>query len=76
MRPPVVSRLLREAPNIKILVTTRIVLRVYGEREFPVPPLGLPPADAGRLTADRGDALRGGRAVRRAGPGRRSRRSR
>jgi predicted ATPase/class 3 adenylate cyclase len=46
-----VSRLLREAPNIKLLVTTRIILRIYGEQEFPVPPLGLPPADAGRLTA-------------------------
>ena len=49
---PDVSRLLRELPNIKILVTTRVVLRVYGEREFPVPPLGLPPPDGGRLTAD------------------------
>jgi predicted ATPase len=34
-----------------MIVTTRIVLRVYGEREFPVPPLGLPPAGAGPLTA-------------------------
>jgi predicted ATPase/class 3 adenylate cyclase len=53
---PAVTRLLREAPNVKVLVTTRIVLRVYGEREFPVPPLGLPPADSGRLTAE--EALR------------------
>jgi predicted ATPase/class 3 adenylate cyclase len=53
---PDVNRLLREAPNVSILATTRIVLRVYGEREFPVGPLGLPPADAGRLTAD--EALR------------------
>ena len=51
-----VSRLLRESSNIKLLVTTRINLRIYGEREFPVPPLGLPPADAGRLTA--AEALR------------------
>lgn len=48
---PAVSRLLREAPRIKVVVTTRIVLRVSGEQELPVPPLGLPPADAGRLTA-------------------------
>ena len=40
-----VSGLLREAPGLKVIVTTRVVLRVYGEREFPVPPLGLPPAD-------------------------------
>ena len=49
---PIVNRLLREAPNVKILVTTRIVLGIYGERDFPVPPLGLPPADSGRLTAE------------------------
>ena len=30
-----VNRLMREAPNVKVLVTTRIVLRVYGERELP-----------------------------------------
>jgi predicted ATPase/class 3 adenylate cyclase len=51
-----VSRLLREAPDVSIIVTTRIVLRIYGEREFPVPPLGLPPADAGSLSAH--EALR------------------
>ena len=46
-----VARLVREAPNVKVLVTTRIFLRVYGEREFPVPPLGLPSADAAPLSA-------------------------
>jgi predicted ATPase/class 3 adenylate cyclase len=49
-----VTRLLREAPGVKIIVTTRIVLRVYGEQEFPVPPLGLPPAGSGTLTAEQG----------------------
>ena len=49
---PDVSRLLHEAPRIKLLVTTRVVLRVYGEREFPVPPLGLPPAESSELTAE------------------------
>ena len=49
---PEVARLLREAPNIKVIVTTRVVLRISGEHEFPVPPLGLPPADSGSLTAD------------------------
>jgi predicted ATPase/class 3 adenylate cyclase len=37
-----VTRILREAPNVKILVTSRIVLRASGEQEFAVPPLGLP----------------------------------
>jgi predicted ATPase len=30
------------SPNLKILVTSRAPLHVYGEREFPVPPLALP----------------------------------
>jgi predicted ATPase/class 3 adenylate cyclase len=53
---PDVSRLLREAPGVKILVTTRIVLRISGEREFPVPPLDLPVGDVGSITAE--EALR------------------
>ena len=53
---PHVARLIREAPRIKIIVTTRIVLRVYGERELPVPPLGLPPAEAGPLDAEQAAA--------------------
>jgi len=47
-----VSRLLREAPQIKVIVTTRIVLRISGEQEFPVPPLGLPPAGSSGLDAE------------------------
>ncbi|HUG47083.1 MAG TPA: NB-ARC domain-containing protein [Candidatus Limnocylindria bacterium] len=38
----VVTELLRRAPELKVVVTSRVVLRVYGEHEFPVPPLGLP----------------------------------
>jgi predicted ATPase/class 3 adenylate cyclase len=38
----VVTEILQAAPGVKIVVTTRAVLRVYGEREYPVPPLGLP----------------------------------
>ncbi len=49
---PDVVRLLREAPGIKVIVTTRIVLRVSGEQEFPVPPLGLPPQSAVTLSAE------------------------
>jgi serine/threonine protein kinase len=39
---PIVAELLAITPNIKILVTSRSALHVYGEHEFPVPPLGLP----------------------------------
>ncbi len=37
-----VADLLAAGPALKVLVTSRAVLHVYGEHEFPVPPLGLP----------------------------------
>ena len=36
---PLVGRLLEASPHVKALVTSRSVLRLYGEHEFPVPPL-------------------------------------
>jgi predicted ATPase len=39
---PMVAALLAMGPNLKILVTSRAALHVYGEHEFPVPPLALP----------------------------------
>ncbi len=39
---PVVSELMRAAPGARVIVTSRAPLRVSGEQEFPVPPLGLP----------------------------------
>jgi predicted ATPase/serine/threonine protein kinase/class 3 adenylate cyclase len=39
---PTVAELLAMAPNLKIVVTSRAALHVYGEQEFPVPPLALP----------------------------------
>ncbi|HSL31720.1 MAG TPA: tetratricopeptide repeat protein [Anaerolineales bacterium] len=39
---PVVSDLLAACSKLKILVTSREILRVYGEKVYPVPPLGLP----------------------------------
>jgi predicted ATPase len=39
---PTVAELLVMGPNLKILVTSRAALHVYGEYEFPVPPLALP----------------------------------
>lgn len=40
---PLVSDLLASAPRVKALVTSRSPLHLYGEQEFPVPPLDLPP---------------------------------
>jgi predicted ATPase len=39
---PQVSSLLKAAPHLKVLVSSRIALRVYGERAYRVPPLSLP----------------------------------
>jgi predicted ATPase len=39
---PIVSELLHACPNLKVMVTSRAPLRLYGEREFPVLPLALP----------------------------------
>jgi diguanylate cyclase (GGDEF)-like protein len=39
---PLVTELLGAAPQLKIIVTSRTVLRVYGEHVFHVPPLALP----------------------------------
>ncbi len=40
---PVVADLLRAAPGLKVLATSRAALRVSGEQEFPVPGLPVPP---------------------------------
>jgi predicted ATPase len=37
-----VAELLSIGPNLKVLVTSRAPLHIYGEYEFPVPPLALP----------------------------------
>jgi predicted ATPase len=43
---PLVADLLAMAPSLKVLVTSRAALHVYGEREFPVPALAVPDAQA------------------------------
>jgi predicted ATPase len=65
----VVAELLEAAGHLKVLVTSREVLRLSGEREFPVPPLSLPESgvtsaealarsEAVRLFVDRAQAAR------------------
>jgi predicted ATPase/Tfp pilus assembly protein PilF len=39
---PLLAELLAAAPSLTLMVTSRAALRVYGEQEFPVPPLELP----------------------------------
>lgn len=49
---PLVGDLLAAAPNVKILVTSREVLHLYGENTYQVPPLRLPPAEASGKPAE------------------------
>jgi predicted ATPase len=39
---PLVDGLLKAAPKVKVMVTSRRPLRLYGEQHYPVPPLRLP----------------------------------
>jgi len=42
---PLVGELLSSSPGLNILVTSREALNVYGEQEYPVPPLPVPDLD-------------------------------
>ncbi len=42
---PHVADLLKAGPKVKALVTSRELLHVYGEHEYPMPALSLPPRD-------------------------------
>jgi predicted ATPase/class 3 adenylate cyclase len=42
---PFVGELLATAPDLEVLATSRLPLRLRAEREYPVPPLALPPAN-------------------------------
>jgi predicted ATPase/class 3 adenylate cyclase len=67
---PLVGELLAGCPGLKVLTTSRSVLRVYGEREYPVPAMRLP--DPRRLPpiAELGDYEAIGLFVERAGSAR------
>lgn len=39
---PEISGILNAAPKVKVLVSSREILRLRGEHDYPVPPLGLP----------------------------------
>jgi predicted ATPase/DNA-binding SARP family transcriptional activator len=58
---PLVSELLAAGPRLKVLATSRSVLRLSGEHEYPVPPLRLPDAgdvaDLDALAANESVAL-------------------
>jgi predicted ATPase/class 3 adenylate cyclase len=53
---PLVSELLRTAPELVILVTSRAALHISAEHEYPIDPLGLP--DIASLSASAEDVVR------------------
>ena len=55
---PLITELLAAAPELKALVTSRVVLHLTGEHEYPVPPLAVPD-----LEHDDEQALAGNEAV-------------
>jgi predicted ATPase len=55
---PVVADLLQRAPRLHLLVTSRALLRVRGEQEWRVSPLGLVPAGADRAALAQAPAVR------------------
>jgi len=47
---PAIGELVAAAPRLKVMMSSRMALNLYGEHDFPVPPLGLPDRH-GKLTA-------------------------
>jgi len=50
---PVVAELLRAAPDLKVIATSRAALHISGEQEYPVPGLPVPPDLAALSSAER-----------------------
>ncbi|NWG05882.1 MAG: tetratricopeptide repeat protein [Chloroflexi bacterium] len=40
------AQILKACPQVKMLVTSRVPLNLYGEHEYPLPPLSIPPRNA------------------------------
>ncbi len=55
---PFVSELLAACPQVKVLITSRALLRVSGEHDYPVPPLALPEAAAPPAAVQEAEAVR------------------
>lgn len=55
---PELVRVLESCPEVTLLVTSRVAFRVRGEREYPVAPIALPPADASPELLEASDAVR------------------
>lgn len=47
-----VAELLTLSPNLKVVVTSQALLHIYGEHEFPVPPLPVPDAKSGTIAPE------------------------
>ncbi|HET8569395.1 MAG TPA: adenylate/guanylate cyclase domain-containing protein [Candidatus Limnocylindria bacterium] len=55
---PVVAEILKAAPSVRAIVSSRAPLRIYGESEFPVPPLSLPEPSYGVEALTQSEAAR------------------
>ena len=54
---PVIADLLRRAPELHLLVTSRVVLHIRGEREWRVDPLAVPPEGATLVELERSPSV-------------------
>ncbi|HJP65626.1 MAG TPA: tetratricopeptide repeat protein [Actinomycetota bacterium] len=53
----VVSAILTAAPGVRVIATSRAPLGLSGEHELPIPPLGLPDADADPVALQQSEAV-------------------
>jgi predicted ATPase/class 3 adenylate cyclase len=55
---PLVAELLSAAPRLSVVATSRAPLRVSGERELPVPPMGIPEDDSDLAAVGTSDGVK------------------